>query len=130
MRWGVVGAVCWLAGCGGGTASVAPVEGTILFNGLPARASVVAQAIDERSQPVGRPSSADTRADGLYSLIYAENQPGALIGTHRVTVTVYPLERAPGELSFQERFRALKVVKLTRQVAAGETNHWNFVLNY
>ena len=130
MRWAVLGAVCWLAGCGGVEANVAPVEGVVLFNGLPARASIVAQAVDERGQPTGRPSTADTRADGGYSLAYAEHQPGALIGTQRVTVTVYPLERAPGELGFQERFRAAKVVKVTRQVAAGEMNRWNFVLNY
>ena len=130
VRWVLLWTACWLAGCSRGTADIARVEGRVLFNGLPARAAIVAQAVTEQGQPSGRPSNADTRADGTFSLIYSEHQPGALIGMQRVTVTVYPVERAADEFSFQERFKATKVVKLTRQVMAGETNRWNFVLTY
>lgn len=129
-RWALLWTACLLAGCSGGTANVEPVEGLVLFNGLPARAAIVAQVVDDKGQPTGRPSTADTRPDGTFSLAYSEHQAGALIGPQRVTVTVYPVERAADELSFQERFKATKVVKLTRQVVAGETNRWNFVLTY
>ena len=129
-RWAVLWSFCLLAGCGRSAANTAPVEGLVLFNGLPARAAITSQAVNEQGQLIGRPSNADTRPDGTYSLTYTENQSGALVGKQRVTVTVYPVERAADELSFQERFKATKVVKVTRQVVAGETNHWNFVLTY
>ncbi len=131
LCWVLLCSMCWLGGCSRGTTvNTAPVEGLVLFNGLPARAAIVSQGVDELDRPTGRPSNADTRPDGTYSLTYSENQPGALIGKQRVTVSVYPVERAADELSFQERFKAVKVVKLTRQVVAGETNRWNFVLTY
>ena len=127
LRWAIAGLV---AGCSGAPANIAPVEGQVLFNGLPARAAITAQVVDEQGKPTGRPSQADTRADGTYSLTYSENVSGALVGAQRVTVTVYPVERAADELSFQERFKPTKVVKVTRQVVPGETNRWNFVLTY
>lgn len=130
LRWMLVCSVCLVAGCSGGPENIARVEGQILFNGLPARAAITAQMVDGQGKPAGRPSQADTRADGTYSLIYSDETPGALVGPQRVTVTVYPVERAADELSFQERFKPAKVVKVTRQVVAGETNVWNFVLTY
>ena len=129
-RWVLLWTVYLLAGCNRGPSNVLPVQGSVLFNGLPARAGIVAQAVDEQGKATGRPSTADTRADGTYSLAYAENQPGALIGKHRVTVSVYPLERAVDELSFQQRFQATKVVRFTRQVDSSKNNRWNFVLTY
>jgi len=130
LRWVALWAACVLAGCSRSPANIAPVEGQVLFNGLPARAAITAQVVDEQGKPTGRPSQADTRADGTYSLTYSENVSGALVGHQRVTVTIYPVERAADELSFQERFKTIKVVKVTRQVAVGEINRWNFVLTY
>lgn len=129
-RWALLWTMCLLAGCSRGTANTAPVVGLVLFNGLPARAAITSQAVNDLGQPNGRPSNADTRPDGTYSLTYSENQSGALVGKQRVTVTVYPVERAADELSFQERFKATKVVKLTREVVPSQTNRWNFVLKY
>ena len=128
--WVLACVICVLSGCHGAPENLALVEGQVLFNGLPARAAITAQAVDGQGKPTGRPSQADTRADGTYSLIYSEDTPGAVVGPQRVTVTVYPVERAADELSFQERFKAAKVVRVTRQVIAGETNIWNFVLTY
>ena len=130
IRWVALWAACLLAGCSRSMANVAPVEGLVLFNGLPARAGIVTQGLDEKGKPTGRPSNADTHTDGTFTLTYSEHQPGALLGTHRVTVSVYPVERAEGELGFQQRFRPVKVVRFTRQVKTGMTNRWNFVFNY
>lgn len=117
-------------GCSRSPHNIAPVDGRILFNGLPARASIVSQIVDEKGEPQGRPSTADTLADGTFSLIYTENQPGALIGTHRVLISIYPVEREVGEFDFQTRFRPVKVVRFTRQVAADTPNRWIFPLTY
>lgn len=126
----LLGMLGLVAGCNRGPNNIAPVAGQILFNGLPARASIVSQLVDEKGQPQGRPSTADTRTDGTFSLLYSENQPGALIGTHRVSISIYPVEREVGEFDFQTRFRPVKVVRFTREVVADTANNWNFPLRY
>ncbi len=128
--YGLAGMLCLAVGCGRGAENIAPVEGQILFNGLPARASITTQAVDEKDQPRGRPSTADTRADGTFSLSYSEHRPGALVGRNRVTISVFPVEREAGEFDFQQRFRPLKVVRFQREVVANSENRWNFVLTY
>lgn len=130
MWWGLMFTLSVLTGCGRAPDNIAPVEGQVLFNGLPARASLTAQLVDDKGQPQGRPSTADTRIDGTFSLGYTEQQAGALIGTHKVQISVFPLEREAGEFDFQQRFRPVKVARFTRKVESGDSNHWNFVLKY
>lgn len=127
---GVVSLLCLLAGCDRGANHIASVNGQILFNGLPARASIVSQPVNEKGESQGRPSTADTQVDGTFSLVYSENQQGALIGTHRVLISIYPLEREVGELDFQSRSHPVKVVRFTRQVTEDVPNRWTFPLTY
>ncbi|MDB5389708.1 MAG: hypothetical protein JWM11_5354 [Planctomycetaceae bacterium] len=121
---------CGLAGCQQATSNIAPVDGVILFNGLPARASITTQLVNEAGQMSGRPSIGDTQTDGSFSLQYGEQKPGALIGPQLVTISVYPHERAEGEFGFNQRFRPVKVVKFSRTVVAGANNHWKFFLTF
>lgn len=129
LFYGLMGLLV-IAGCGRGTDQIAAVDGQILFMGLPARASITSQAVDEKNQPQGRPSLADTRTDGTFTLNYSEDRPGALVGKHTVTISIFPVERAVGEFDFQQRFRPVKVVQFQREVSSTSLNHWNFVLTY
>lgn len=119
-----------LAGCQEAVLDIAPVDGIILFNGMPARASITAQAVNETGNASGRPSTGDTRPDGSFSLQYADQQAGALIGPQQLTISVFPHERAEGEFNFGQRFHPVKVVKLTRTVLPGSDNHWKFYLTF
>lgn len=119
-----------LAGCRREISNIAPVDGVILFNGLPARATITAQSVNETGQMSGRPSTSDTTTDGSFSLLYADQQPGAVIGPQEVTISVFPHERGEGEFDFNQRFRPVKVVKFSRNVAAGANNHWKFFLTF
>jgi hypothetical protein len=119
-----------LTGCQEAASDIAPVDGIILFNGMPARASITAQAVNETGNASGRPSTADTRPDGSFSLQYADQQSGAVIGPQQLTICVFPHERAEGEFNFSQRFHPVKVVKLMRTVLPGSDNHWKFFLTF
>lgn len=68
-----------IAGCG--RPNVAKVKGSVTEGGQP-----VAKAyVKFNPQPSGRPSHARTNDQGVFTLEYID-QPGALIGTHRVEV--------------------------------------------
>jgi hypothetical protein len=121
---------CGLTGCQGETSKIAPVDGVILFNGLPARATITAQPVNDAGQMAGRPSISDTRTDGSFSLQYGDQKSGALLGAQQVTISVFPHERAEGEFGFNQRFQPVKFVKFTRKVVAGKNNHWKFYLTF
>jgi len=115
-------------GCQRATSKIAPVNGVVLLNGMPARASITAQAVTDAGQLNGRPSTSDTLPDGTFSLQYREQQPGVLVGPQRVTISVFPHERAEGEFDFNRRFQPVKVVQLNRTVELGRPNIWKFFL--
>jgi hypothetical protein len=119
-----------LFGCQQEVSNLAPVDGIILFNGMPARATITAQVVDEAGRMSGRPSTADTQPNGSFSLQYGDQKAGALIGPQQITISVFPHERAAGEFNFGQRFRPVKVVKLMREVASGTDNHWKFFLTF
>lgn len=130
LRWNFVlmALIGILVGCQNQPTKLVPVHGVVLMHGMPARANITAQAVNEAGQPSGRPSTCDTRPDGSFSLLYGEGQAGALIGQQQVTISVYPHERAEGEFDFNQRFRPVKVARFRRQVEAGKSHSWKFFL--
>lgn len=118
------------SGCDRSDSPIVPTSGLILFHGLPARANIIAQPLGKNGEPIGRPSVADTREDGTFSLSYNEQQMGTALGLNRVTIRLFPMEREEGELGFQTRFKALKEVVFQRETVANRPNHWEFYLTY
>ena len=79
-----------LAGCG--RADIVPVKGTATRGGQP-----VANIILWFSPEEGRPSWAQTDAEGKFELEYSREYKGAKVGKHRVTVNYDPRPADPGE---------------------------------
>jgi hypothetical protein len=73
-----------LTGCSKSGPQVAPVHGHVTLDGKPLNMA------DVMFQPDGaqRASIARTDADGHYDLVYKRGQPGALVGTHTVRISV------------------------------------------
>lgn len=69
------------AGCGSAGPKVVPVAGTATRGGKPV-ADVELTFHPEK----GRPSWANTEADGRFRLDYSRDRDGAVLGRHRVTV--------------------------------------------
>lgn len=95
-----------LAGCGGGDLpELGYVTGRVSIGGQPLAGAIVSFS---PVQP-GRPSSAETDAEGEYELFYNEDAPGAVVGDHVVTVTrittteLDDLPDDPSEMSAEER---------------------------
>ncbi len=77
-------ALLGLIGCGGGTQDLGTVSGTVTLDGEPlAGAEVVFQP------EAGRPSYGETDSQGRYRLMFAFQQPGAQIGSHRVMISTF-----------------------------------------
>jgi hypothetical protein len=83
-----------MTGCGSGRPDVAPVRGTVSLNGKPVTTGRIMFY-----PTAGRPACAPINSDGTYVLTTFESDDGALIGTHRVTITstevVGPPPRGP-----------------------------------
>jgi ribosomal protein S16 len=108
------------AGCSGkrDLPELASVSGKVTLDGKPlARARVY--FIPEN----GRPSSAETDADGFYQLRYSEGASGAMLGKHIVRVSTYrPADEekniAAGEETVPAKYNTGST--LTREVRAGK----------
>lgn len=74
------------AGCGGGSPSDTPelgeVTGVVTMDGTP-MANVTVTFVPES----GKPSFGGTDSEGHYTLVYNQNEQGAMIGQHTVRVT-------------------------------------------
>ena len=116
-----------LAGCQANQPPLAKVTGRVTYNGLPARAEVVFQPETADHQSAGRPSLTMTDERGEFTLQYAEGQPGAVVGMHRVTISLYPNRNQ--DTPPAEQFLVEKTVRFERVVQAGQTNRFRFVLN-
>jgi hypothetical protein len=81
LGWGAALAV---AGCGGTGPELAGVTGVVTLDGKPLPGVVV-----EFQPPGGAPSEAVTDQEGVYSLKYAYNRRGAMIGIHKVRISSY-----------------------------------------
>jgi hypothetical protein len=87
FRWCIVLCACaiWtMTGCGrSDLPELGSVTGTVTLQGKP-----LADAIVTFSPENGRPSKGTTDDSGRYELIYTQDAKGAMIGTHRVQITM------------------------------------------
>ena len=58
------------------------VHGTVTLDGKP-----VPDAVVVFTPETGRPSSGVSNTEGQYELVYAHDQRGAVVGTHKVKIT-------------------------------------------
>ena len=84
---GLAAGLAALAGCGGGP-RIAPVSGVVKVNGRPVKGLVVSfQPVGAADAPnPGRGSSGVTDENGRYTLVYDGEEPGAVVGKHRVRI--------------------------------------------
>ena len=78
-----------LSGCGG--PKMARVKGRVLYNDRPVREAAVTfnpMPQSEKDLEPGKPATGFTDADGYYELSTYRPYDGALVGKHRVTVTL------------------------------------------
>jgi hypothetical protein len=87
-----------LIGCGG-TDGVAPVRGTVTFQGKPlAEAMVVFTPVAG-----GRASEGKTDSNGKYQLLYSVSELGAVVGKHEVRVSTALTEESPDGSALRSR---------------------------
>ena len=70
------------SGCRPSYQNVSPVTGRVTLDGIPLSGAQVMFL-----PTIGRPSTGETNADGVYELVYTYKQNGAKHGTHTVRVT-------------------------------------------
>jgi hypothetical protein len=73
---------------------------------------------------------AQCQSDGSFTAMFAEHEPGALVGRHRITIRVFPTVGPQDLPSFDDRFKASKVVSFQRTIEAGRNNRFEFALTY
>src|SRR4051812_6690607 len=86
----------FLPGCG--QVSMAPVKGKVTCNGKPvANAAIVFSPVpkNDADRESGKPATGYTDAEGNYRLSTFKNFDGALVGKHRVTVSLEDTNPAP-----------------------------------
>jgi hypothetical protein len=99
-------AVVVLAGCGGPAYQVADVDGVLIINGQPG--SMVHIEFLPDAGVKGPPSAADTDAQGAFTLRLmardGNTQAGAVVGSHRVTLSDRLLSQSPDGRGVPIRF--------------------------
>ena len=93
-------AIVVAAGCRGGRLPVAPVQGKVLYRGNPLQFGGV------MFQPnVGPPAKGKISSDGTFRLTTYREGDGAVVGTHRVRITCFEIQR-PGHQHAQSEQEA------------------------
>ena len=111
-----------VAGCGQAGPDVAPVRGRVTLDGRPLEAAdVIFQPDGDKSPSFGR-----TDKDGRYELGYKRGMPGALVGSHTVSIAVN-LEIKRGPQPVPARYRVNS--ELRREVESGKDNVIDFELS-
>src|SRR5262249_26583690 len=92
-------AVTIVSGCGK-PYQIAEVDGVLVAKGKPAHKVRIQFIPDIDKGAKGPPSSAETDANGKFTLQYAEpggnlSQPGAVVGWHRVVLSDLQLSESP-----------------------------------
>jgi|SRR5215469_11396981 len=122
-------------GCGSG--KFAPVSGTVTMNGKPLAGALVifSPVAKEGRIDAGIGSSGKTNDKGEYTLTSDTGRPGALVGKHRVSVSLMSSgsgesddRRRPGQLVNQVPVRYNGKTELTYDVPAGGTDKADFAL--
>jgi len=97
-----------VVGCGDTGPEIVPITGKITKAGNPvAGASVTFYPLD------GRPSYGTSDNQGVYSLEYMMDVPGAVVGTHRVTVMKQGMGPPPAEAAPAPFERPQRTVRRT-----------------
>jgi hypothetical protein len=124
-----------LGGCGGKTHDLAKVSGTVTLDNQPlAEARVVFQPIGTGKGNPGPGSSGVTDANGRYSLRAATDAVGAVVGSHRVSITLgtgttNPDSDQPAKPTRRQLpARYNTNTELTCEVPAGGTDKADFAL--
>src|SRR4051794_14430199 len=73
-----------LSGCNKSGPKIAPVHGQVTVDGRPLKFVDVSFQPDDSQ----RPSMGQTDADGRYELGYKRGQPGAIVGSHTVRISI------------------------------------------
>ena len=108
-----------LSGCGGSGPEVAPVSGRVTLDGAPMAGSRI------KFQPEaggGSPSYGTADQDGRYVLGYKRGQPGALIGSHTVSIERGARDDADKSKPQPLPARYNTASELRKEVKAGEDN--------
>jgi hypothetical protein len=122
-------------GCGSG--KYAPVSGTVTMNGKPLAGALVifSPVAKEGTIDAGIGSSGKTNDKGEYTLTSDTGRPGALVGKHRVSVSLMGAgggesddRRRPGQLVNQVPVRYNGKTELTYDVPADGTAKADFAL--
>ncbi len=119
---GVLFGLLLTAGCGGSAYSTAPVSGQVTLDGEPVENATVTFTPIGGASELGPGSTGRTDAAGNYSLeLVGEESPGAIVGTHRVTMAVR--DEASFELDEEAYSEAVEeasaVVTLPPEASAG-----------
>ena len=124
-----------LAGCGGSSEDLAPVQGTVTLDGQPLADALVEFELEPGDNVYQRTSGSSSRgktdANGRYTLKYTHEQEGALVGKHvvRITTRSTTIDATGKEVSVPERLppRFNLRSELTAEVEPG-SNEVNFPL--
>jgi hypothetical protein len=129
-QFALAGFVLALAGCGSAKGPpLGEVAGRVTFYARPVVAEVLLQPLDNAGQPTGRPSVALSGTDGLFAARFSPEATGALIGPHRVTVTVYPFADEGEPATYEDATKPLRRASFARTVREG-TNRFDFPLTF
>ena len=111
------------AGCSHDGPELADVHGTITLNGQPLAGALVEFQPERRD---GSPSYGATDDTGRYELVYSRDRKGAMIGLHSVQITTRNENQRTPELLPSEYHDESAI---TREVAAGTTNQFDFEIS-
>ena len=126
-----------LAGCGGDGFEMASVSGQVSLNGKPVPGALVSFEPQTTAKEQGPGSSAETDAEGRYSLRTIDGTRGAVVGKHRVRISTlkYKKERSDAAVPRADEILAPEVIPeryatepLTFDVPIGGTSAANFTL--
>ena len=103
-----------MVGCG--SSDYGSVTGTVRAEGKPLANAMVTFT----PEPAGRPSSGLTNENGVYSLIYTQDQNGALIGQHTVRVSTAVAQGDYGKMSKEKLPAKYNIAsEIKKEVKAG-----------
>jgi hypothetical protein len=137
MRRCLIAGVGVVLAFGCGSPKFAPVSGTVRLNGQPlANAFVTFNPIPKSGSIDGGPTAVGTTdQDGRFTLRVSADQNGALVGMHRVAITVVNPQASDARLSRSARAPTAAIPsryndqsKLTFEVRSGGTDEANFDL--
>lgn len=126
----VVCLVC-LAGCQKKETAIAPVTGTVMFEGKPAEGYIVVFS-SQAEETKGQNAHGDVKADGTFQMksrIDGVEKDGAVVGPHNVAIVQPPINVGPKDvLPVPFRYADSKKSGLTFEVKPGVENKYPITL--